>query len=89
MNFGENWELRIDPEVHKQTKRFPLHDRQRIFEVIESLKNNPYQGDIEKLEGEEHTWRRRVGVYRIFLEIYQQMRKINVFRVKRRGSYTY
>ena len=89
MNFDANWELKIEPDVYKQAKRFPPTDRERVFSAINSLSLDPYVGDIEKIGGESDVWRRRVGAYRVFFEVYQHSRKVNVFRVKRRGSNTY
>ncbi|MEK7170130.1 MAG: hypothetical protein AAB767_02480 [Patescibacteria group bacterium] len=66
MSANENWDLRVDDTVNRHAAKFPKEDVLRIFEAIESLRSNPYAGDIEKLKGEENKWRRRVGVYRIF-----------------------
>ena len=89
MNSSESWDLRVDKTVHRQTARFPLEDKRRIFAAIESLKENPYSGDLEKLKGESNVWRRRVGSYRIFFEVYQMNHLIDVFKVEGRGSHTY
>lgn len=89
MNSDENWVLEIEPDVYKETRRLSLSDKQRIFDVINSLALNPYSGDVEKLSGEENRWRRRVGAYRIFYRIYQNSRKVLVVHVERRGSHTY
>lgn len=83
------WELRIENFVKKQLKKFPRRDAGRIFSVIQSLVINPYAGDIEKMEGEKDTWRRRVGVYRIIYEINVKEKIITVADVRRRTSKTY
>lgn len=69
--------------------KFPQKDRIRLVKVIEELPSNPYGGDIEEMEDEENTWRRRVGAYRIFYEIRPREKIIYVFRVERRTSKTY
>ena len=89
MNSSENWDLRVDDSVHRHAAKFPKEDKRRIFEVVESLKSDPYAGDIEKLGGEENKWRRRVGNYRIFYTIFQGSRMVLVVEVERRGSNTY
>jgi len=53
------------------------------------MPNDPYTGDIQKIGGEENTWRRRIGSYRISYEIYPDLRLVIVFKVKRRTSTTY
>ena len=83
------WELRIDGFVKKQLKKLPRQDAGRIFSIIQSLVTNPYAGDIEKMQGERDTWRRRVGVYRIIYEIDVKKKIIIVADVRRRTSKTY
>lgn len=89
MNLNKSWELRIDKVVYKKLNRFPKKDFSEIIETIEFLPFNIYDGDIQKIKGEKNVWRRRVGNYRIFYEIYQKEKIINVFWVERRGSKTY
>ena len=83
------WELIVDATVRKQLKRIPQRDATRIFHAIEELAINPYAGDIEKMGGEKDIWRRRIGAYRIFYEIYTTRRMIYVFDVRHRTSSTY
>lgn len=89
MNLNENLGLRIDEAVYKELSRFPKKDTMRIIKIFENPYFNPYSGDIEKIKGEENVWRRRIGAYRIFYEVHQNKRFINVFWVERRTSKTY
>ncbi len=41
------------------------------------------------MEGEENTWRRRIGAYRVLYEIHPDKKIIYVFEIKRRTSTTY
>ena len=67
MNLNINWELKVRQVIWKEVAKFPKKDQIKITEVIEKeIVLNPYVGDIEKMEGEENSWRRRVGAYRIF-----------------------
>lgn len=89
MNSNENWDLKIEDDVWKSVARFPRNDRERIRRAIRGFVLDPYEGDIEKMKGEEHTWRRRVGAYRIKYEIHTQDKIVYVYEVKRRVSKTY
>ena len=89
MNSNRNWELRVDEKVFKALKKIPKPEVKKITDTIRALPDNPYAGDIQKVRGEETTWRRRVGEYRIFYEIYQQESRIDVRWVERKGSKTY
>lgn len=89
MNFGKNWRVAIDTAVYKALRRFPKADAQRILLVIENPAFNPYEGDIEKIKGEEHVWRRRISAYRIFFEIMHDESVVRIFWTERRTSHTY
>ena len=89
MNRPDNWNLEIDPSVLKTLHRAPRRDAERIFEIIRLLPVNPYTGDIQKMRGENNTWRRRIGSYRIFYKIKIAEKIILVFNLKRRTSNTY
>ncbi|MEK7573448.1 MAG: type II toxin-antitoxin system RelE/ParE family toxin [Patescibacteria group bacterium] len=89
MNSSASWILRIDPAVFKVLKKIPRSDTQAILKVIKLLPINPYFGDIQKMKGEANTWRRRIGVYRIFFKLITDSRIILVFHLERRTSTTY
>lgn len=90
MNLNANWQLKIRDKVWKNVAEFPKKDQERIENVIETeIGLNPYFGDINKIKGEENSWRRRIGAYRIFYEIIPREKIIYVFRVERRNSKTY
>ncbi len=89
MNSKTNWALQIDPQILKTLKRFPKQDKERILEAVKSIQADPYFGDIQKIKGEENVWRRRIGSYRIFYEIYTKENAIYVFHAERRTSTTY
>ena len=84
-----NWELRIDGIVKKQLDRIPKKQSTRLFGIIQELASNPYAGDIEKMEGTDDLWRRRIGSYRIKYEISGIAKIVHVISVQRRASSTY
>ncbi|MFH1170485.1 MAG: type II toxin-antitoxin system RelE/ParE family toxin [Candidatus Vogelbacteria bacterium] len=89
MNLGKSWVLLVRKDVYRKLEKFPVFDRTRLTQVVESLSTDPFAGDVEKMGGEEDTWRRRVGSYRIFLELIKKDRVVYVFDVERRKSNTY
>ena len=89
MNLEKNWKLKIDPGVYKDLSKFPKNYTEKILGVVSSLVDDPYAGDIEKIKGKENLWRRRIGAYRIFYEIYPEFNFIHVLWAERRGSNTY
>jgi mRNA interferase RelE/StbE len=89
MNSRENWELEIDPDFFKELRRVPQDYTDRILEVVEALSVHPFIGDVRKMKGEKNIWRRRIGAYRIFYEVFTEEMVIRVFHVERRTSKTY
>lgn len=87
--FSMNWQVIVDSYARKYLKKIPASDADRIAAVLREFAVNPYAGDIEKLDGEEDTWRRRVGSYRIFYEVYTSKKIVYVSEVRRRASNTY
>jgi len=89
MYSNEIWHVEVEPPVRKALKRLPKKNHVRIIETIRSLARDPYAGDLQKLGGTEDSWRRRIGSYRIFFEISQSERRVDIFKLERRGSKTY
>ena len=89
MNSSKSWDLQVDPDVFKTLKKIPRHHAENLLSAIHFLPKNPYFGDIQKMGGEENSWRRRVGPYRIFYKIKVVERIILVFHLERRTSSTY
>jgi len=86
---NETWRLVVDPTVHKALRKFPRKDQEVLTGAIDELALNPHTGDIQKMEGKENAWRRRVRSYRIKYEIYTNTRTVFVYELKRRSSTTY
>jgi len=84
-----NWDVEIAKRAKKQIKIFPKKDANRTITFLEQIAENPYQGDIEKIEGEKNIWRRRVGAYRVLYEIFPRQRFIHILNIQRRTSTTY
>ncbi|MBU1015259.1 type II toxin-antitoxin system RelE/ParE family toxin [Patescibacteria group bacterium] len=84
-----NWEVLVANAAKKRLRRFPKRDAEQILSAVEQFAVSPYSGDIEKMEGEKDTWRRRVGAYRVFYEVYQSKRLVYVYDIRRRTSKTY
>lgn len=89
MNLKTIWVLQIDPSVSKTLKKIPLNYTKRIITAIETLPENPFTGDIQKMKDEKNVWRRRVGEYRFFFELLPQENIIHVFHIERRTTTTY
>jgi len=74
--------------ARKSLKRIPAGDRTRILAALAEMPENPFQGDIRKLQGLPG-FRRRVGNWRIVFEIVPERRHVVVAAIARRTSTTY
>lgn len=83
------WHVEIDNSVAKILKHIPQKDAERLQAVLDDFQLDPYTGDIIKLSGEENSWRRRIGSYRIFFELFPKERIVLIQQLQRRGSKTY
>lgn len=68
----------------RELKRLDKQVVPTIVATVESLADNPYPTGVRKLQGSQHTYRIRVGVYRIIYEIFSTHLEIEVVRVKHR-----
>jgi len=85
-----NWVLYLSERARKNLHRFPKKEQIRINKaLLEMSCQNPFSGDIAKLESEENLWRRRVGTYRIKFQIKEKEKVIYVYEIERRTSKTY
>ena len=58
--------------VKRQIAKVPKHVAIRFWELVDELKKNPLpvkKYDITKLRGYEHTYRVRIGEYRVIYEV--------------------
>jgi mRNA-degrading endonuclease RelE of RelBE toxin-antitoxin system len=83
------WTVLIASPARKQSAKFPAKDQARVSAAIAQMAENPFTGDVLKLEGEGSTWRRRVGSYRIFFSVDPATHTVFVTAIVRRTSQTY
>jgi mRNA interferase RelE/StbE len=82
------WTVVLAGPARKSLKRIPAADKTRILAALAEMQQNPFQGDIRKLQGLSG-FRRRVGNWRIFFEVLAEANQIIVAAIERRTSTTY
>ena len=83
------WKIRVAKTAEKQLRRIPKKDIDRIIDAVDNMEADPFSGDIIKLGGEDHVWRRRIGNYRIKYKILMNERIVDIYDIDRRTSSTY
>ena len=53
------------------------------------MAQNPFAGDIERLKNERTAFRRRVGDWRLFFDVYPRLLRVEVLDIQRRTTTTY
>ena len=70
--------------VRKDLRRLPVALIPKIIKKAESLSTNPVPIDSKKLRDTEHSYRIRVGDYRIVYQVNSSDKEILVCRVRHR-----
>ena len=82
-----NWQLVVAKSAKKALKDLPAKDRLRVERALDALQRDPFSGDIKRLE--PPAWRRRVGNYRIFYDLFLEQHLMVVTAIRRRTTTTY
>jgi mRNA-degrading endonuclease RelE of RelBE toxin-antitoxin system len=83
------WTIHIAKRAEKQLAKTPAKIRRLLLAALQEMQENPFSGDISRLTSQPSTWRRRVGAYRIFFDVYPDRHHIDVLDIARRTSTTY
>ena len=68
----------------QELKRLPREIVGRIVKAVEQLSTDPYPSGVRKLVGSEHTYRIRVGDYRVIYDVMASALVIEIIRVGHR-----
>lgn len=80
-----SYKILFAKSVKKDLKRIPTQYQVKILEAIKNLSVNPYpETNHKKLKGSEHSYRLRVGDYRILYDAEDEIRIISVYKIGHR-----
>ena len=68
----------------KELRGLPLGVKIRIEEAIESIREEPRKAGVRKLKGYLHSYRYRVGDYRVVYEVLDAQHRVIVIKVRHR-----
>lgn len=76
--------------ARKELRRLPQDVIRRVIEAVDQLAQTPFPAGAIKLSGAEHTYRLRVGEYRVIYTVEQNILFIEIIRVRhRRDAYRF
>ena len=70
----------------KQFRKLPLNIQKRIQAKIDELAIEPRPNRVKKLQGDDNSYRIRVGDYRIVYEIKDDILLVIVIKIKHRSE---
>ncbi|HIJ73059.1 MAG TPA: type II toxin-antitoxin system RelE/ParE family toxin [Candidatus Hydrogenedentes bacterium] len=68
----------------RELRRIDRNVIPRIVSAVEALQEDPFPPTTRKLQGTEHTYRLRVGDYRVIYEVLDKRLIIQIVRVRHR-----
>jgi len=83
------WTLHVARSAEKELEGIPQRDRNRILKTLRDMREDPFAGDVARLQGLPTAWRRRAGNWRILYDLYLDRRLIVIASIRRRTSTTY
>ena len=79
-----SFEIRWRTSTKKDLRSIPREDISRIIAAVETLATEPLPHGSQKLTGSDHTYRIRVGDYRVIYELLRQTSLVEIQRVRHR-----
>ena len=76
-------------DLRTLAERAPKNDVERLYIAVESLVDEPQPHGVQKIRGQERSYRIRVGNYRVIYEVYDKENVVLISRVLRRNETTY
>lgn len=77
-------ELRWKRSAIRELKKLPRPTRIRVLRAVEDLPSNPSPAGARKLVGAQHTFRIRIGHYRVVYSVATEELVIEILRVRHR-----
>ncbi|QHG18284.1 type II toxin-antitoxin system RelE/ParE family toxin [Nostoc sp. ATCC 53789] len=81
-----SYEVKFSRGAKKQFRKLPIDVQQRIQTKINDLAIEPRPNGVKKLQGDDNSYRIRVGDYRVVYEIDDDVLIVTVIKVKHRSE---
>jgi len=76
----KQYSIRIAESAARALRKIPTAIRARIARAIDGLADDPFPPGVRKLQGEEQTYRIRVGDYRVISDVLPEELVVLVLR---------
>ncbi|MGR9053734.1 MAG: type II toxin-antitoxin system RelE family toxin [Gammaproteobacteria bacterium] len=78
------YRIEIKPRAIKQLRKLPSAVLAKVSKQIDNLSENPRPDGCKKLSGTEHSYRVRVGDYRVVYSVFDKRLIIQVIKIGHR-----
>ena len=79
-----SYRIEIKSSAAKELEKLPRQMIPKVVDAIKGLAENPYPQGVRKLAGFEHTYRVRVGDYRILYDVLDKRLVVEIIRIRHR-----
>ena len=85
------WNVRLARDAKSQLRKLPLDRQELIWKSLREMADDPFLGDVKRLQGARWTghYRKRVGRYRVIFVPFHQEHIIEVSAILSRSEKTY
>jgi mRNA interferase RelE/StbE len=81
-----SYEVNFSKRAKKQFNKLPLDVQERIQTKINDLTIEPRPNGVKKLQGDDNSYRVRVGDYRVIYEVDDDVLIVTVIKIGNRGE---
>jgi mRNA interferase RelE/StbE len=81
-----SYEVKFSRGAKKQFSKLPIDGQQRIQTKINELAIEPRPNGVKKLQGDDNSYRVRVGDYRVVYEVADDVLIVTVIKVGHRSE---
>ena len=74
------------PSAAKEIRKLPKEVIRRVLQAVEDLSLDPNPPGVIKLRGTNHTYRLRIGEYRVVYTVEESILRIEIVRVRHRSD---
>ena len=78
------YKIQWKPSAVKELRRLDRQVVPRIVKAVESLSSNPFPAGVRKLYSSEHSYRIKIGDYRVIYSVIESHLVIEIVRVRHR-----
>ena len=83
------YRVELAPAAQRDLRRLSPQVQARLATPSRSLAHSPRPPGVRQVQGQERTWRNRVGPYRVVYDLYEDEQLVVIFKVDRRSESTY